>query len=609
MKVFIRILSYGKPLYIFFISYGVLTFLHTLFSIFNFSLLIPLLDLLFGNKPLTPNPTLPTFNWNVKYVLALFDYYFQRTISEQGKWEALQFVCLILISSVILANIALYTSIMITEYLRAKIIRNIRQVMFQQITSLHLGYFSEKRKGDLMARFTTDSYELEFTIQNIFHLLLKSPVALVGYFVALFYISAQLTLFTLFLIPLSGIIINFIIKRLRNQAEKGQAKIGSINSLLEEALGGLKVIKGFGALGYIQQKFNQEIKQYARIVVRMGRWRELVSPISEVFGILVISLILLYGGSLVLAEKPTMQASEFITYLVLFSQVLRPAKDISNSISSLQRSIVSAKRMFAIIDTPSQIQDLPHAQPLTEFKHSIEFKDVWFRYEEKWILKSVSFTIPKGKTVALVGATGSGKSTIAYLIPRFYDIEQGQILIDGKDIKQYQINSIVEKIGVVWQETILFNDTIYNNIAFAKPQATPNEVEQAARIAHAHEFIMQTEKGYQTIVGDRGMKLSGGQQQRIAIARAILKNPSILILDEATSALDTVSEKLVQEALANLMQNRTTLVIAHRLSTIQSADEIIVLQNGEIVEKGTHSQLLAQQNGIYQQMYWHNFHS
>jgi subfamily B ATP-binding cassette protein MsbA len=486
--------------------------------------------------------------------------------------------------------------------MRSRVIENVRSAFFEKVTSLHLGYFSDQKRGDLISRITSDSNSLEWAVIHSMELLFKHPIQLIGFFIALFYISVPLTLFTLVFLPVSATIIAFINNKLKKQSFSLQESQAEITSILDETLGGMRVIKGFDAIGYIRNKFSKENEYYGGVVRAMARTREMASPISETTGAMVVVGILLYGGSLILRPQPLLESTEFITYIILFSQVMRPAKGLTVASSGIQMGLAAGERIFKVLDEPTEITDKENALELKEFKEKIEFKDVHFRYEEDWVLKGISFTIEKGKTVALVGKTGSGKSTIADLIPRFYDIQKGSLSIDGHNLKDYRLGSVLQHVGIVTQHPILFNDTIYNNIAFSVEDATQEQVERAAKIANAHEFIMEKPEGYDTVIGDRGDKLSGGQQQRITIARAILKNPSILVLDEATSAMDTKTEKLVQEALNNLMQNRTSLVIAHRLSTIQNADEILVVKDGEIVERGSHDELLAHNDGEYHQL-------
>jgi len=605
MKTYFRILAFARPIEKFAIPYFFFSILGTLFGLANFTLLIPLLDVLFNNvssEKLRYLLSEPTFGVNLYYAKELFYYYFAWIIVKFGKLAALFFVCAIIIFSVLVGNIFNYFAIRVLEYMRAHTIKRVREAIFKRTVSLDIGYFTNTRKGDIISRTTSDVYELEHTISNSLSLFFKEPISLLGFFIVLFSISTSLTLFTLIMLPFSAFIIASISRALRRQANLSQESLGSIVSILDETIGGLRVIKGFNAIGYIEQKFVEENNRYAGLMRAMARTRELASPISEFLGVMVLTVIMLYGGSMVLDKSSGLSASAFVAYIILFSQVLRPAKAMSVSFSNMQRGISAGKRIFQILDTIPEILEKPGAQPLPGFKQSIEFKEVSFSYGQEPVLKNISFNIQKGKTVALVGPSGSGKSTIADLIPRFYDVKSGSILIDGVDIRDCTLSSLNSLMGIVTQEPILFNDTIFNNIAFAVQEATQEDVERAAKIANAHEFILQTEKGYDTIIGDRGSKLSGGQRQRLSIARAVLKNPPILILDEATSALDTEKEKLVQEALNNLMQNRTALIIAHRLSTIQHADEILVIQNGEIVERGNHESLLLNDKGLYKRL-------
>ncbi|OJJ21344.1 antibiotic ABC transporter ATP-binding protein [marine bacterium AO1-C] len=605
MKTFFRILSFAQPLSKFAIPFFIFSILSTIFGVLNFTLLIPLLNILFGEAKVEKVPVEPTFEITqaFQFLRDYFDYFFKQLIVTKGEYSALVFVCIVFLISIFLSNTFLYLTIRIKEYMRARVIENVRAAFFKKITSLHLGYFSDQKKGDLMSRITSDANYLEWTVIHSMELLFKHPIQLVSFFVVLFYISLELTLFTLIFLPVSATIIAFINNKLKKQSYSLQESQAEIMSILDETIGGMRVIKGFNAVNYIRHKFGKENKFYGDVVRAMARTREMASPISEATGALVVVGILLYGGSLILRPKPLLEATEFITYIILFSQVMRPAKGLTVASSGIQIGLAAGNRIFKVLDESVDIQDKENAKELANFEQGIEFRDVHFRYDEDWVLKGINFKIEKGKTVALVGKSGSGKSTMADLIPRFYDIQKGGIYIDGHNIKDYQLGSVLQHIGIVTQTPVLFNDSIFNNIAFGVEGATQEEVEKAAKIANAHEFIMEKEGGYQFNVGDRGEKLSGGQQQRISIARAILKNPSILILDEATASLDTKTEKLVQEALHHLMRNRTSLVIAHRLSTIQNADEILVVRDGEIIERGMHDDLLSMQNGEYQRLH------
>lgn len=605
MKTYLRLLSYARPIGKFALPFCIFSFLSIVFGIINFTLLIPVLNVLFGTVSSDEAKTMmskPDFTFGINYFVRLFNYYFSLFILQNGKMGALKFVCGIIVASVFLSNIFKYLTVRILEGLRAYTVANLRESVFSKALTLHLGYFSNERKGNIISRLTSDVQEVEYSIANSFTVAFREPVTLIGYFVALFMLSAKLTLFTLLVIPVSGLVIAGIVKRLRKSAREGQESLSRLLSILDETFGGMRVVMAFNAADYLKEKFNLESRRYKQIILSIAKKRELSSPFSEFTGVFVVVGILLYGGSLVLSNQSELNAAQFITYIAIFSQVLRPAKEISNAFSNIQRGLAAGERIFTIVDTDSAIQNKPSAVSISSFRENIEFRNVWFAYEkDNWILKNINITIPKGSTVALVGPSGGGKSTFADMIPRFYDPSKGQILIDGNDLRDCQIESIRRQMGIVTQESILFNDTIYNNITFGR-EASQEEVITAAKIANAHNFIIDTADGYQTMIGDRGTKLSGGQRQRLSIARAILKNPPILILDEATSALDTESEKLVQEALINLMKNRTSIVIAHRLSTIQNADRILVIQNGEIVEQGNHDYLLGKENGVYKRL-------
>ncbi|TXK36666.1 ABC transporter ATP-binding protein [Pontibacter qinzhouensis] len=602
MKTYLRILEYARPYSRFVPLYTLFTILGIIFGLFNFALIMPLLNVLFGTVGADDAALMtaqkPAFSISIDFITGFFNYYFGQVILEQGRQGALVFVCTVLIISVFLANLFRYLAFRVIGALRAHVVQKMRHAVYERVTELQLGYFSNERKGDLMTRLTVDIQEVENSVVNTLTVIVREPIAIIAFFVVLFSMSVNLTLFTLLLLPISGGIIAGISKRLKRKAQQGQESLSFILTIIDETLSGIRVIKAFNAEPFILNKFNGQNNRYADIQRSIAYKRDLASPLSEFLGVTVVAGLLYYGGMLVLTQQSELGPSEFITYIVLFSQVLVPAKAMSSSFSNIQRGLVSGERVLKVIDTMPEIKNKPGAKELHTFEKTIEFRNVKFGYENSPVLNDINITIPKGKTVALVGPSGGGKSTLADLIPRFYDPTAGQILIDGHDIREYTMESVRDKMGVVTQESILFNDTIFSNIAFNQTDATEEDVIRAAKIANAHEFIMQTPDGYQTTIGDRGSKLSGGQRQRISIARAILKNPPILILDEATSALDTESEKLVQDALTNLMRNRTSVVIAHRLSTIQHADEILVLQKGQIIERGTHEQL-AKANGLY----------
>ena len=475
--------------------------------------------------------------------------------------------------------------------IRTGVVRDIRNQINRKITQLSLGFFSEERKGDILARVSGDVNEIEASIMSSLDMLFKNPILISIYLIGMILISWQLTLFVFILLPFAGYVMGQVGKKLKRRSLEGQQQWGALMSQIEETLGGLRIIKAFNAEKKIQDRFERANEQFRQTTTRVYRRQQMAHPMSEFLGTATIAVVLWYGGSLILSNNSSIDAATFIYYLVIFYSIINPAKDLSKAAYAIQKGLASMTRIDKILMAQSDINDPEQPKPV-KFTHAIEYRNVWFRYRNDWVLKGINLTIPKGKTVALVGQSGSGKSTLVDLLPRFYDVTEGSIAIDDTDIRQVKLVDLRGLMGNVNQEAILFNDTFFNNIAFGVEGATREQVEEAAKIANAHDFIMASENGYDTNIGDRGGKLSGGQRQRISIARAILKNPPILILDEATSALDTESEHLVQEALENLMRNRTTIVIAHRLSTIKNADEICVMHEGEIVERGCHEDLL-----------------
>ena len=593
MRIFLRIISYarniGQKLALFFLF----SILGIIFGAFNIVLVMPMLKVLFKQGTTAAVvPDLPSFTLSADYVITVFNHFFLGIIRDNGQLDAFLFVCGLIVACVILANVFRYLERVMATKIRADLVKNIRMDIFKSVTKLHIGYFNNERKGDLISRFTNDVQEMENAVMSSLKAVLKEPITIIVYFLILFTISAKLTLFTLLVLPLTGGVLAEIIKRLKRQATKTQESLGRIVNILDETFSGMRVVKAFNARNYILRKMDEESTYYRKVSKSMSYKNEMASPVSEILGVLIIAGIIFFGGNMVLSDESTLQPEVFLGFLAIFSMIIQPAKEFSNGITALQRGTASAKRIFTLIDTQPLIENKANAVILKSFEKSIIFKNVNFAYDADLVLKNINLSVEKGKTVALIGPSGGGKSTLADLVPRFYDPTAGEVCIDDISLRDYEIESLRKQMGVVTQESILFNDTIFNNIAFGMPDVSEDAVMQAAKIANAHDFIMQTEQGYQTRIGERGSKLSGGQRQRISIARAVLKNPPILILDEATSALDSESEKLVQEALFNLMKNRTSLVIAHRLSTIQHADEIVVIQDGQIAERGTHDQLI-----------------
>ncbi|MGE8290762.1 MAG: ABC transporter ATP-binding protein [Sphingobacterium sp.] len=599
MKTYFRLLSFAKPIEKFAIPYVICTLVTVVFSTLNLALLAPLLHTLFNTGKSATEVVKPEAYTDI---LAWFNYYANVANSQLGAYGALKYVCIVIVISVFISNLFRYFCQRIMENFRIHTLLKLRRAVFDNVMDLHVGYFTGQRKGDIVSKVASDVQVVQYSVTGTLQVVFKEPLQLIAYIVMLFNISAKLTFFSLLVIPISAFFIARIVKNLKSQARSAQESYGNMISYLDEALSGVKIIKAFNAVSFIKNRFHNENERYANIGRSMAKKQQLSSPVSELLGVIMVAIILLYGGHLVLSGDKSLTAPAFIAYIAIFSQVMRPAKALTDAFSGIHNGLAAGERVLELVDERSEVTDKPNAKKVEGFEQRIVFKDVNFAYtKDKKILQGIDLAIEKGKVVALVGPSGGGKSTLVDLIPRFMDVTDGQILFDGVDLRDLDQDSLRSMIGVVNQESILFNDTIFNNIAFANLSASQEEIEAAAKIANAHEFILKTDHGYQTNIGDRGGKLSGGQRQRICIARAVLKNPPIMLLDEATSALDTESEKLVQDSLYKLMDNRTTVVIAHRLSTIQNADKIVVIEAGKIVETGSHSELL-QHDGLYKKL-------
>jgi len=602
MRIYLRILKYGKP----FVGLGILAitgmFVYALFHAISLILLGPFIEILFQHTT-QPQPEGPLDWLNSE---SLKDHlYFQlgKVIEQYGRAKVLPFFCLVLFLIILTKNLGRYFSAYFFSPLEQGIIQRIRMTVFEHISHLDMGFFTQFRKGDIIGRVVSDVQVVQEAIISTLQSVFREPITLIFLLSGLFFISWQLTLFSLIILPLSGLFINYIRKSLKRKAKSGQEVLGELISVLDEFASGIRIVKSFQKEDYEIDRYARKNDKFTRLQVSIRRRSELASPVTELLSIGVICMIIIYGGWLILAQEDgAMRASEFIVFIGLFSQLLSPIKFISNAIAKIQKGIAAYECIENILDRRSVIQEIKNPVRISSFNDSIRFEDVYFRYEKEDVLKGISFEIPKGQMIALVGPSGSGKSTLADLIPRFYDPYRGAIYLDDHDIKEVALKDLRSQIGHVSQEGILFHDTVLKNIAYGIPDPDREAVIQAARIANAHDFIMQLPEQYDTLIGERGTKLSGGQRQRISIARAILRNPPILILDEATSNLDTESERLVQDALEKLMINRTSLVIAHRLSTILKADQILVLENGRILERGTHGELLIV-NGLYRKLY------
>ena len=555
------------------------------------------MDLIFESEELTGVVKATNSSSGFKDIIYNF---LQTTIAQFGKVQALGWICIGIVTAVLLKNLFLYLSWYFLAPIRNAVTRKYSKLLYDKILQLPIGYFTEQRKGDILSRSSNDIAELENSIIGALEGMIKEPLNIIGIIIVLFAISVKLTLFVFVLLPLAGFVVGRIGRSLKKQTNKAQVKWGEIMSQMEETLSGLRIIKAFNAEKKVKKSFYGLIDEIFFIKNKILYKRDLASPLSESLGVIILCCVLWFGGKLVLSGE-ILSGSSFIGYVALFSQIINPSKALSQAVYNVNRGIATLDRLNEILEAPVVVEEAKNPIELNGFNQSIEFKYVQFAYNDTTILNQINLHIQKGKTIALVGSSGAGKSTLADLVPRFHDVSAGSLLIDGKDIKEYSLHSLRQHISIVTQEPILFNDTIAANIALGKPDASMEEIMEAAKIANAYDFIVKKEQGFNTMIGDRGSKLSGGERQRLTIARAVLKNPPILILDEATSALDTESEKLVQDAINNMMQHRTSIVIAHRLSTIRHADEIIVLQKGNIVERGNHDELLAQ-NGYYKKL-------
>ena len=609
MKDFLRILRRFVPPYKKYLVGNVLfNILSAILNLFSFALIIPILQILFkiDQDIYTYTPIVWNFgDWEAlkeipETLKNNFFWFVSDLIETHGGSFTLIVLGIFLVVMTFFKVATMYLAFFMMIPIRTGVVRDIRNQINRKITQLPLGFFSEERKGDILARISGDVNEIEASVMSSLDMLFKNPILIGIYLVGMILISWQLTLFVFILLPFAGYIMGQVGKKLKRKSLEGQQQWGALMSQIEETLSGLRIIKAFNAETKIQHRFEQANEQFRQTITRVYRRQQMAHPMSEFLGTATIAIVLWYGGSLILSNNSSIDAATFIYYLVIFYSLINPAKDLSKAAYAIQKGLASMTRIDKILMAQSDINDPENPKPVV-FNKEIHYNKVWFRYQNDWVLKNIDLTIPKGKTIALVGQSGSGKSTLVDLLPRFYDVTKGEITLDGVDIRDIRLVDLRGLMGNVNQEAILFNDTFFNNIAFGVEGATREQVEEAARIANAHEFIMASEHGYDTNIGDRGGKLSGGQRQRISIARAILKNPPILILDEATSALDTESEHLVQEALENLMRNRTTIVIAHRLSTIKNADEICVMHEGEIVERGCHEELLKR-NGYYKRL-------